>query len=48
MRATIPVEDLVSPDRRFLQLEESSVNRLRGRMPCLLDSAGAGTSSPAR
>jgi hypothetical protein len=44
MRAAIPVEDLVSPDRRFLQLEEASVNRLRGRLPCLLDSASAGTS----
>jgi hypothetical protein len=48
MRATIPVEELVSPDRRFLQLEEASVNRLQARMPCLLDSAGAGTSSSLR
>lgn len=31
MRLSIPVDELVSPDRRFLQLSDASLNRLRRR-----------------
>ncbi len=42
MRAAIPVEELVSPERRFLQLSSASVNRLHVRIACLGDvSTGA-------
>ncbi|HEX7139122.1 MAG TPA: hypothetical protein VF219_14810, partial [Vicinamibacterales bacterium] len=35
MRLSIPVDDLVSLDRRSLQLSDASVNRLRRRVTCL-------------
>lgn len=35
MRAAIPVEELVSPERRFLQLSNASVDRLHVRIACL-------------
>jgi hypothetical protein len=38
MRLSIPVDDLVSPDRRFLQLSDASINRLRRRVQCLGDA----------
>jgi len=41
MRLTIPVDDLVSPDRRFLQLSAASVARLRHRVRCLGDAAAS-------
>jgi hypothetical protein len=42
MRAAIPVEELVSAERRFLQLSNVSVNRLHVRIACLGDvSTGA-------
>jgi hypothetical protein len=39
MRAAIPVEELVSPERRFLQLSNASVNRLHVRIACLGDAS---------
>jgi hypothetical protein len=40
MRLSIPVDELVSPERRFLQLSDASINRLRRRVQCPGD-AGA-------
>jgi len=50
MRVSIPVDDLVSPDRRFLQLSDASIDRLRRRVHCQEDVAAklctrAGTSA---
>jgi hypothetical protein len=43
MRVTIPVDDLIQPDRRSVQLTDTSVNRLRDRMACLSRNASAGS-----